>query len=489
MSPSRHYALGHVSKPNLPSFRFLHAPWSTARHKRVRQLQPTKHVGSARDKHVGALQAVGKGESYSSRSPSGLWPRVPRARGGTRTAEGDAQSACVLRPRESFKGFSHAHTDARNTHRVCRQGCSGRGGYAGSAVCRGIRCAHSFSPPSAPSCGVRHRLLYGARTTHGWIHPRAIIVAHNPEWANLILEETCLLEGGGSLNITLLSRSDADGHARDEKADVLITTLSNLLRSLGNKRVSLHHVEFLLVHGLDWLLDGGYHDDIYALVHETESECQIVLLSAVLPRAVLDLETRLLQARNNNVRLIVGPAPGKPIPHVPMLVHHEEDRLRTLIDILPSSSALERVLILTNSPQCERHLLDKLASKHLQAAVLAKEADVWQDAEDSRILITNDYMLRGFKGIAWRIKPNHLINYELPDDVDYLVHRMGRVGMPFSVADDHSARITTFVTSVNARSTALPDLVELLLENQQEVPLWLKQLADAAPKPTYGSWW
>ena len=75
----------------------------------------------------------------------------------------------------------------------------------------------------------------------------------------------------------------------------------------------------------------------------------------------------------------------------------------------------------------------------------------------------------------------HVINYDLPKDVDAYVHRIGRTGRVGNIG-----RSTSFYDE-NVDQALARSLVKILEQAQQEVPEWLiKQAEDAVGTSTYG---
>ena len=64
----------------------------------------------------------------------------------------------------------------------------------------------------------------------------------------------------------------------------------------------------------------------------------------------------------------------------------------------------------------------------------------------------------------------HVINYDMPKDIDDYIHRIGRTGRA-----GHTGTATSFVSEYNAR--VCKELVMILLDGGQECPQWLKSLA------------
>jgi len=83
----------------------------------------------------------------------------------------------------------------------------------------------------------------------------------------------------------------------------------------------------------------------------------------------------------------------------------------------------------------------------------------------SPILVATDVAARGLD-IA---NVHYVINYDLPSNIDDYVHRIGRTG--------RAGNKGTAISFVNEKNKNIAkDLYELLIENQQEAPAWLKQM-------------
>lgn len=75
----------------------------------------------------------------------------------------------------------------------------------------------------------------------------------------------------------------------------------------------------------------------------------------------------------------------------------------------------------------------------------------------------------------------HVINYDMPEDIENYIHRIGRTGR-----GNHQGVATTFVNSKSCENSILLDLRGLILEANQAVPLFLQDIVPDAPEHQEG---
>jgi len=150
----------------------------------------------------------------------------------------------------------------------------------------------------------------------------------------------------------------------------------------------------------------------------------------------------------------------------------EESLIRLLLSQPPS-----RTMVFVDSKRKADHLDDVLYNKHFPCISLhgdrnQREREAAMDAFKagrSPILITTSVASRGLdiKDVL------HVINYDLCNEIDEYVHRIGRTARA-----GNPGLATTFYSDSNL--SIAPQLVKLLLECQQEVPEFLQEFVTEA---------
>jgi ATP-dependent RNA helicase RhlE len=190
------------------------------------------------------------------------------------------------------------------------------------------------------------------------------------------------------------------------------------------------------------MLDMGFIHDVRRIVRQIPSQRQTLLFSATMSGEIIGLAGDML---NNPVRVETTP-PSSVSRHIDQKVLFVEQANKGLLlsEILKERDA-RRVLVFTRT----KHRADRLM-RHLSAQGISTEAIHSNRSQNARqralmafdkgkitVLVATDIMARGIdvEGIS------HVINYELPNDPESYVHRIGRTaragarGMALSFCD------------------------------------------------------
>lgn len=232
---------------------------------------------------------------------------------------------------------------------------------------------------------------------------------------------TALVLGGVSRNaqIQKLARG----------VDILIATPGRLCDLMEAKKVRLDQTEWLVLDEADRMLDMGFINPVRQIAAAVGSKRQTALFSATMAPEVAKLAESLL---NNPIRVEAAPQ-GSTVGMIDQRVILSSAKLkRAKLNELLEDESLSRVIIFSRT----KHGADKVAKNltidgHTVSAIHGnKTQNARQNALRSfrsgkvRILVATDIAARGID------VPNisHVINYELPDDPENYVHRIGRTG-------------------------------------------------------------
>jgi ATP-dependent RNA helicase RhlE len=210
-------------------------------------------------------------------------------------------------------------------------------------------------------------------------------------------------------------------------ADILIATPGRLLDLMNQKHISLQAVEFLVLDEADRMLDMGFIRDIRKIVERLPKNRQTVLFSATMPKSVEGLAASILR---DPVRIQVAPTATtaeKVDQHVLMV---PKDKKRQLLAHLLKDNALNRVLIFTRTKHGANRVSRQLEQLGISSGAIHgnKSQNARQKALNEfktgeiRVLVATDVAARGIDVND----VSHVINFEIPNEPESYVHRIGR---------------------------------------------------------------
>jgi ATP-dependent RNA helicase RhlE len=211
--------------------------------------------------------------------------------------------------------------------------------------------------------------------------------------------------------------------------DVLIATPGRLLDLMGQKIISLKHIEYFVLDEADRMLDMGFVHDVKKVIVNLPTVRQSLFFSATMPPAIVELSNTILR---NPLKVEVTPvsSTANTIKQVVYFVD-KDNKKALLLDILKDTN-IERALVFTRT----KHGADKVVKDLIKAGIssLAIHGNKSQNARQTalsnfknkvtRILVATDIAARGID----IDELSHVINYELPNIPESYVHRIGRTG-------------------------------------------------------------
>ena len=190
------------------------------------------------------------------------------------------------------------------------------------------------------------------------------------------------------------------------------------------------NLKALILDEADEMLDRGFKEQIYDIYRFLPASTQVVLLSATLPRTVLDMTNKFMK---DPVRILVrrDELTLEGIRQFFIAVEQEEWKLDTLTDLYDTLTITQAV-IFCNSKQKVDWLAMKL--RELDFTISAMHGDMAQSDRDavmeefrsgsSRVLIATDLWGRGIDVQQVSL----VICYDLPTNRELYIHRIGRSG-------------------------------------------------------------
>lgn len=262
--------------------------------------------------------------------------------------------------------------------------------------------------------------------------PRAIVIAPTRELALQIHHDARLLGKHSGLRMSLAYGGTDYEKQRDDIAagtDILVGTPGRLIDYLKQGVYNLDSIEVVVLDEADRMFDLGFIKDMrYILRRMPPAEKRLnMLFSATLSHRVMELAYEHM----NDPRTITIDADRTVADNIREVVYYPSnaEKIPLLVGLLSSLEA-GRTLVFTNTRHAAERIGDWLGANGLQAAVLT--GDVPQKKRESllrafseggcNILVATDVAARGLHIPA----VSHVFNFDLPQDAEDYVHRIGR---------------------------------------------------------------
>jgi ATP-dependent RNA helicase RhlE len=260
--------------------------------------------------------------------------------------------------------------------------------------------------------------------------PRCLILTPTRELAIQIHESLRTYGQNLRTRYTVIYGGVGQGHqVRDlsEGVDVLVATPGRLMDLIKQKHLNLSKVEIFVLDEADRMLDMGFIQDVKRILPLLPKHRHNLFFSATMPSEVQTLASGIL---TKPVKIEVTPqsTTAEKVDQSVMFVDRAQ-KLDLLVHLLKDRS-LEKVLVFMSMKHGANRVVEKLEKQGF--AVAGIHGDKTQGARQRaledfrsgkiRLLVATDIAARGLDidGIT------HVINFELPQQTDSYVHRIGR---------------------------------------------------------------
>jgi ATP-dependent RNA helicase RhlE len=211
--------------------------------------------------------------------------------------------------------------------------------------------------------------------------------------------------------------------------DILVATPGRLLDLMSQGLVHLRTVETFVLDEADRMLDMGFIHDIRRIIDQLSGRRQTLFFSATMPGEIKGLADSILR---DPVRVAVTPV-ATPADAVAHQVHYvEKPEKIALLKHLLDGPSVKNALVFTRTKHGADKVTRQLARHNVRAEAIHgnKSQNAREKALGSfkrgrtRVLVATDIAARGLD-IACL---SHVINFDLPNEPESYVHRIGRTG-------------------------------------------------------------
>ena len=263
--------------------------------------------------------------------------------------------------------------------------------------------------------------------------PQAIILCPTRELAVQVAKEIDSLQGDKGLSIqTVYGGTDLEKQAKklDKGADIIVGTPGRVIDMTKRGHLKLEDIEHFCLDEADRMLDMGFFPDVLWIFEKTPNREQTLLFSATFPQEVLDAaEEFMIDATH-----VMSDDMEVEIPEIDQYAIRvgRANKLWALGRIIAHMEGDDQMLVFANTKRMVEILSERLGKFRIRAIGLHGDLpqgkrerilDSFKGGGES-IVVATDVAARGLDvdGIT------HVVNYDLPDDTESYVHRIGRTG-------------------------------------------------------------
>lgn len=210
---------------------------------------------------------------------------------------------------------------------------------------------------------------------------------------------------------------------------IVVGTPGRVMDHMRRKTLKLDNVKMCVLDEADEMLNMGFEEDIETILKEVPSERQTVLFSATMNKRILGITKKYLK-EPKNIKIKVKELTVDRIEQISLEVKQamKDDTVMRLIDLNNPTKAV----VFCNTKRKVDDLIEKLKSNGYKAESL--HGDIKQAQRDRimkrfktgefQILVATDVVARGIDVDELEL----VINYDIPQEEEYYVHRIGRTG-------------------------------------------------------------
>ena len=249
--------------------------------------------------------------------------------------------------------------------------------------------------------------------------------------------------------------------------DVLVATPGRLLDLMDQGYITLHHVRYFVLDEADRMLDMGFIHDIKKIIAKLPKERQLLFFSATMPKNIVQLSNQILI---NPKKIAVSPVSSTAETIQQFLYMTNRENKRELLLHILKDASMQQVLVFSRTKHGSDRIVRNLKKKNIECAAIHgdKSQNQRQKALKSfkngqiRVLVATDIAARGIDIDKLR----HVINYDIPNESETYVHRIGRCGR----AGEDGISISICEPEENAYIRDIEKLIKKKIEVVQDNP-------------------
>ena len=261
---------------------------------------------------------------------------------------------------------------------------------------------------------------------------KALVLAPTRELALQIYDN--FIEYSKFINVNATVVYGGIKHSRQTRdlqrgVDILVATPGRLLDLIKQRKLTLKDVDYLVLDEADRMLDMGFIIDVKKIVSMVKKDRQTMFFSATMPKTIMNFANEILR---DPVRIEVSPVEAT-IDLIKQTVYYvsNKSKIKLLIKLLKQEE-FKSVLIFSRTKRGADDIVQDLNLADIKASAIHGDKAQGDRQEvlkafkkkETRILVATDIAARGIDVH----EVSHVINYDLPEQPETYIHRIGRTG-------------------------------------------------------------
>jgi len=299
---------------------------------------------------------------------------------------------------------------------------------------------------------------------------RALVVTPTRELAIQIGENFTIYSKYNSVRNTVIFGGVKQGTQTNELAkgvEILIATPGRLLDLIGQGFISLKDIGYFVLDEADRMLDMGFINDIRKILNKLPKQRQSLFFSATMPKNIIDLSSQILE---HPKRISVDPVSSTAETIKQYIYYTNKSSKKDLLLYILKDQSINQLLLFSRTKHGADRIVKNLRKKNIQASAIHgdKSQNQRQKALKSfkdlhiRVLVATDIAARGID----IDKLSFVLNYDIPNESETYVHRIGRCGR----AGENGVAISICEPEENIYAKSIEKLIQQKIETVQNHP-------------------
>ncbi len=241
-------------------------------------------------------------------------------------------------------------------------------------------------------------------------------------------------------------------------ADIIIATPGRLISHIKLGYVKLDKAVHLILDEADRMLDMGFFEDIMSIVKEMPKKRQNLMFSATMPTNIRKLAKELMEKEPKQISLALSkPAAG--VLQAAYMVY-DKHKVALITSLIDGKKQYPSIIVFSSTKRGVKEIYSALARRKFAVKSISSDLDQHEREQvlldfrsrKTQILVATDILARGID-----IKDiNLVINYDIPNDAEDYVHRIGRTARADSTG--------VAITFINEKDQRKFQSIERLIE-------------------------